>query len=694
MPPPPRYSRLLVTGMLALVAAFVGWLLFLVGGDRSAMISLPDGDGATVEMWADPSGVSTPDEVAAKPAEAWTSWNGEGYMHAENGVALWVRVTLRNLTDEVQRGVLGDTEYFSDRVELWERDANAAGGWRSAVSGESVPHAEKPLWSRMSPFPVDLPARSERTFYFRLEDRFAVWSRIAWWPRTTAYFSEQIRDAIAEAACYGALFGLLVYNTVFWVRLRDAGTGCYVLYASALTAANFLGNGGPALLGWPMGSPWKEAFFVVALGGSTVFLVMFARGFLESGKRMPRADQLARGLRVVLLGFVVGAALLPWMESAEYFHYLVPVVALSHGLMLSMGVIAWRQGVYHARYFVAASGAMLAGALPAVVQWTERDLSQSAAVGVLAGSVLEITLLAFAVAGRFARLQQEKADAQARLVEEMEQRRAMQEAYADELEVEVRERTHELELANADKDRMLALLGHDLRSPLTAMTQTAEQIRGASRSPFAATLSARAGIGGSTAGNGNADVLEPLRRFAGDVADAGRQMLLLIEDIVLWSRLRVGAAPASSRPEVRSIVGSVVLLHRALAERRKVDVIVDVRVGLVVQTDLVLVQALARNLVGNAVKFAQRRVEISASVVGDGVRLAVRDDGPGLPETVAARLRGGPAGDERGFGLRLCQEICDTLGLRIEAATPPQGGTEMSVTLPLATVPGVKLTLS
>ena len=36
---------------------------------------------------------------------------------------------------------------------------------------------------------------------------------------------------------------------------------------------------------------------------------------------------------------------------------------------------------------------------------------------------------------------------------------------------EVAERTRELEAANTDKDRMLIALGHDLRSPLAALTQ-------------------------------------------------------------------------------------------------------------------------------------------------------------------------------------------------------------------------------
>jgi signal transduction histidine kinase len=230
----------------------------------------------------------------------------------------------------------------------------------------------------------------------------------------------------------------------------------------------------------------------------------------------------------------------------------------------------------------------------------------------------------------------------------------------------VRERTSELEAANADKDRMLTLLGHDLRSPLTALTQTAEQMRGGSRAPI------------------EVEPAVPVSHFASDVAEAGRQMLLMIEDIVLWSRLRVGASPARGVHEANAIVDPAVRLHSALAVRRGVKIAVDVAADLAVQADLVLAQALARNLVGNAVKFARGRVEVTARHCEAGVVFAVRDDGEGLPADVRDRLKGHRTGEERGFGLRLCQEIAATLGVAIEALAPEEGGTEMRVTLPAA----------
>jgi len=181
---------------------------------------------------------------------------------------------------------------------------------------------------------------------------------------------------------------------------------------------------------------------------------------------------------------------------------------------------------------------------------------------------------------------------------------------------------------------------------------------------------------------------EVLREFSGDVAGAGRQMLLLIEDIVLWARLRTGIPPAASMHPVSGLVTPVVRLHRPLAERRGVALTADdVPASLVAWTDLVLAQTMVRNLVGNAVKFARSRVEVIARAEAETVRITVRDDGPGLPAAVLARLRGeasaaGDEGEGGGMGLRLSQEIGAQLGAVLEAAERAGGGTEMSVILP------------
>jgi signal transduction histidine kinase len=315
-----------------------------------------------------------------------------------------------------------------------------------------------------------------------------------------------------------------------------------------------------------------------------------------------------------------------------------------------------------ARPFVVAFGFLFIGLAPLLVSWLPAVSLGLIGRMVMTGSALEMLLLSLAIADRFAALQQEKIAAQAEAVAEAERRHRMQEIYAGELEQEVRERTRELAAANADKDRMMAVLGHDLRSPLTALTLAAEQT--------------------------------PVREgLAQEAAQTGRALLLLLEDVVVWARLRVGADRVAVQP-VETVVAPAVDLHRAAAAQRGVALEVLATPGRRVRTDLVLSQTLVRNLTSNALKSARSRVVVTVASTPSGlVRIGVRDDGPGLPPEVSAHLQNGSADQPgsgtpwhtaSGLGLRLCLEIAQALGTRLEAAVPDGGGTEISFTLPRA----------
>jgi signal transduction histidine kinase len=446
--------------------------------------------------------------------------------------------------------------------------------------------------------------------------------------------------------------------------LRDIGY--YVLYLGSVAVFMALARSVPALGGWTLASPRLESLISASIAASGVCLLLFARVFVELKEVLPKVDVAAR----VVIGIVALGGIGSLMGNLfPEFYWLRTVMLLVAGTHLGVVVIVawlWRIGSRPARFFTAAFGCFFSATLPVIAMWFGRYTSEHPPMMFLmVGSALEMLLLSFATAERFAQAQREKEIAQQNLLEETEQRRAMQEAYADELTVEVRERTRELESANTDKDRMITILGHDLRGPLTSLTQTAGQL---------------------TAEPGN---VARLQKFVADSAQTGREALLLIEDLLVWAQLRNGSPHPAGKHLVRALVAPVVTLHQALAGQRGVQLIVDVPEGLRISTDLVLAQTLLRNLVANALKFADARVELSAQATAEGVELCVRDDGPGLPAPVLAAVSGGeemPVTAASGLGLRLCVDISRSLGTRLHVEVRDPQGTEFKFIL--SAVPG------
>lgn len=646
-------------GGLAIAIVSLVALAWSVASHQPGRRSLPDQDGSRLEWLIDPGKGLSLEAIAARPAEDWRFWDGREYLRAAAHEALWLRVTLRNPGASPRRGVLQDAEYYQDRTEAWVAEepdltpgtgARGLSGWRPQISGESLSAGGRPWWTFTAAFLVEVPARSERIVYLRGMDYYGSFSRWQWWPRMEDYFSNQFRDVLVKGAWFGALVALLIYNVGLWLRLRFGDMACYLGYAVAMAAFNFAANGGLALVGGVVGPAWKNVIMLGAAETGILFLIAFARLFLETAVRTPRLDRGLGWLSGGWIAVLFGTLTIPWVGLEMWRAIIVAGLAVTHLLLLGAAVAAWRGGLRPARFFVAAFGALAAGGLPAaVIYWNDGDLPPMA-LGVLVGSTLEMLLFSLAMADRFATTQR-------RLAEETEQRHLLQESYADELALEVRERTRELEAANADKDRMLTVIGHDLRSPLTSLMKSAEQ---------------------------------PAADFARETAHTGRALLLMIEDLVLWARMRAGTREIAAHP-APALLQPAVALHRTLADQGGTELVLDVPEALRVETDLVLAQTLVRNLLANALRFARSRVVLRAAPAESGVRFVVSNDGPCLPADVVARLAADlnePMTATGGLGLRLCREICTGLGTRLEARIPPEGGAEFAFTLPAAAWPG------
>nr|HEX4317597.1 ATP-binding protein [Kofleriaceae bacterium] len=226
-----------------------------------------------------------------------------------------------------------------------------------------------------------------------------------------------------------------------------------------------------------------------------------------------------------------------------------------------------------------------------------------------------------------------------------------------------------------DKKRVLAaLVVHDLRSPLTAVSGCLELLR-------------------SELG---ADATEPaVRAYLDDAQTLLQKALGLVSTILDVDELEDGILRAHAQPvRVIELVERARAGNRAHEEVRQLRVEVDVPDDLEANLDRDLCARVVENLFENGMRYAPRggRCSISARRDGDWLELAVGNDGPPVPlaerETIFGRYyqveaRRAAARANRGLGLYFCKLAVDAHGGTIHVEERGALGAVFVVRLPM-----------
>jgi len=247
---------------------------------------------------------------------------------------------------------------------------------------------------------------------------------------------------------------------------------------------------------------------------------------------------------------------------------------------------------------------------------------------------------------------------------------------------ELRLRVEELAAADRRKDEFLAMLAHELRNPLAAI---------------------------SNAGH----VLD--RRSSGDprshelLAVIGRQirhLSRLVDDLLDVSRFSRGKIELRREPiELRRALEGAVETARPLAEQRRHELAVTLPdEPLWLEADLTRIEQIFANLLHNAAKFTEPggHVSLGAERRGSEVVVTVRDDGAGISPTLLPHVFDLFVQEERslarsqgglGIGLTLVHNLVERHGGTIEAASDGPGrGSAFTVRLPVIEGPTVEAT--
>ncbi len=187
-------------------------------------------------------------------------------------------------------------------------------------------------------------------------------------------------------------------------------------------------------------------------------------------------------------------------------------------------------------------------------------------------------------------------------------------------------------------------------------------------------------------------------RYVGTLHAEAERLGHLVENVLAWSRLeRRNTAAHLESVSVGELVGRCAdrLVQRAEQAEMVLSVDPGEAVDLCVRVDVGAIERVLFNLVDNACKYAgaaeDRRIALTADARGRGVRLTVRDHGPGIAADVAPRLFQPFAKTDKeaartapgvGLGLALSRGLARGMGGELRASEAPGGGARFELDLP------------
>jgi two-component system sensor histidine kinase KdpD len=224
------------------------------------------------------------------------------------------------------------------------------------------------------------------------------------------------------------------------------------------------------------------------------------------------------------------------------------------------------------------------------------------------------------------------------------------------------------------RNSLLSSVSHDLRTPLTLITDAASALVAGGDTLDAATR----------------------RDLAETIHEKADRLNRLVSNLLDMTRLESGAAAVHREWQpLAGVVGAALRRMGRDLEGHPVNTDLPATLPLV-PIDGALIEQVFFNLLDNAVKYTPEGcpIEITARAASGTVTVSFADRGPGLPADVLDRVfekfyRAKPetAGGGAGLGLTICQAIVSAHGGRIWAENRPGGGLVFNFTLPLAEGP-------
>jgi two-component system sensor histidine kinase/response regulator len=233
----------------------------------------------------------------------------------------------------------------------------------------------------------------------------------------------------------------------------------------------------------------------------------------------------------------------------------------------------------------------------------------------------------------------------------------------------ITQQNQELERINSEKNKLMSIIAHDLRSPLSNIQNYLELIT-----------------------EYELDTTER-RMVEGDLLKVTRRTIDMLGKLLIWSKAQMdGVNVKLGYVNLRDSLFNTIELEKAIALKKEIILTEEIDWNIRIVADNDMLQLVIRNLISNAIKFTQAGGQISfkAKRIGSECWLIIRDNGIGMSAEKQAELFSLQAqstfgtDNEKGvgLGLLLCKEFTELQGGHIWVESNIGEGTSFFVSMP------------
>ena len=355
----------------------------------------------------------------------------------------WIKFSVTNQTD-ITQFYLETARPITDKVIFYQIEGTSIA--RKLKNGDDFPYHQKEIKHRKNIFPLAIEKGERQTYVLEIisgGEGIILPVKIH---DTKAFFEQDYKDQFKNGFYFGLVSLIIVIYFFFFLLLRDVTFLYYILYVFFQGLLQF------SLDGYSHHHFFSNNDYLVnrvppsAGAIAIIFMLIYVNKFLDlkSKQRGFRTAFLIAGiLTIISLVFIflpgkLHAISYPMVNAFSLISIILAVTSIFYLRAKKVKVDI---------YFTVAFVVLIAGAVIFILgNFNIIQDSRISHNSLKIGSVLEFVILSIAMSYKYKELQQDKEDAQARALKNLEEKNAIMDESNIRLERQVKERTAEIEL--------------------------------------------------------------------------------------------------------------------------------------------------------------------------------------------------------------------------------------------------------